>query len=83
MVVENKEVDHSRCNLHTVLNIPFHNFSFNPTNGRPVVKDFTLKESISHGLLLKSKEESSGGACDYSNPWDFKGTFAIFIHVVI
>jgi hypothetical protein len=41
--VKNKEVDHVRSNLHSVVNIPsqVHNFSFNLTNCKPVVKDFT------------------------------------------
>jgi hypothetical protein len=52
VLVENKQVDCVRSNLHSAIKIPSHNLSFNLTNCRPVVKDFTLKESISHGVLL-------------------------------
>ena len=42
-------------NLHFAMNIPFHNFSFNPTDCRPVVnfsEDLTPKESISRRRVL-------------------------------
>jgi hypothetical protein len=52
VLVENEEVSYVRSNRDSVINIPFHNFSFNPTNCRPVVKDFTPNESISLGVLL-------------------------------
>jgi hypothetical protein len=47
VLVENREVDCVRSNPHFLINIPIHNFSFNPNNCRPVLKNFKPKESIS------------------------------------
>jgi hypothetical protein len=32
VLVENEEVEYVRSKLYSAINIPFHNFSFNPTN---------------------------------------------------
>ena len=42
------------CQIQSSLwdNILFHNFSFNPTNFRPVVKDFTPKQNNRQSVLL-------------------------------
>jgi hypothetical protein len=37
---ETKKLTNVRSNLHSAINIPFHNFSCNPTDCRPDVKDF-------------------------------------------
>ncbi len=54
---------------HSVSQVKFSETSrVNPTNCRPVVKDLTPKENISHDdLLLNSKKGPSGGACANSN----------------
>ena len=52
LMVVHLQIEKHTSNVHSVINIPFHNFSFNSTNYRPVVKDFTPKESIIDGVLL-------------------------------
>jgi hypothetical protein len=64
VLVENKELVYYdvRYNLHSVINVPFHNYTFNPTSCSPVVKNVTPKEAsgVIRFLTVKKNREDRG-----------------------
>ena len=64
---------HVRSNLHCAINIPFRNFSFNPTCW-PVLKDFTPKESIRYAMLRAWSWSFYGAHCECSGMLCTSGT---------